>query len=281
MHRRRRNSRGLSEIVGTLMLVLIVVAAATAFSFFVASYEKTLLAQEAANHSRQLEAMDVVAVHTRPIAPGSEVFGFLNLTVASEDVNTMQITNLLVNGNVVVSYQLTYLTNGTVVNIGIKTGEGNSSFLLPSLEEVAITLELNNSSAPSFSFLSANQIPTANSYLIVEVETALGNDFKTIYVPPTALAELTYIQSVNHTGVIVENPVLDGTHSFQQGGNATIVAWDWLITNETSHGTWRGTGAQLELNLTSFDAPYTYLANLTVYNSIGLFGLSPSISVTG
>jgi flagellin-like protein len=280
MHRRRLDSRGLSEIVGTLMLVLIVVAAATAFSFFVASYEKTLLAQEATNHTRSLEALDVVAVHTMPVMAGSAIFGNLTITMASEDVNTIQITNLLVNGNVVVSYQLTYLSNGTEVNIGIKTGEGNSSFLLPTLQQVDITLQLNTS-ATLFSFLASSEIPTAQSYLIIEFETQLGNDFKSIYVPPTALAELTYIQSVNHTGVIVENPVLDGTHSFQQGGNETIVGWNWLITNTTSHGTWTGTGAQLELNLTASDAAFAYAANLTVFNSIGLFAVSPTISIAG
>jgi flagellin-like protein len=272
---RRWNSRGLSEIVGTLMLVLIVVAAATTFSFFVASYEKTLLAQEATNHDRAMEAMNVVAVHTHPVAPGSATFGNLSLTLESADVNPMQIDNLLVNGNVVISYNLTYLDNGTVTSIGLLHGEGNSSFLIPPLQEVQINLTLNSTS-PVFSFLAASQIPTANSYLVIEFQTALGNDFKTIFVPPVALSDLTFVQTIQG-GVIVEIPVLDGTHSFQQGGNETIVAWDWVITDTTTNMTTTASGAQVEL--TGLSSSDHYAALLTVYNGLGLFSVSPSIDI--
>jgi len=276
--RSRWDSRGLSEIVGTLMLVLIVVAAATTFSFFVASYEKQVLAEENANHTRALEAMNVLAVHTRPAAPGSTVFGNLSFTFASADINTMLIDDILVDGNVVVSYQLTYLSTGTTVDVGILSGDANSSFLLPSLSEVTVALDLNNLT-PLFSFLSSSQIPTASSYLEIEVQTALGNDFKFVYVPPTPIADLTFVQSVVG-GVITEIPVLDGTHAFQQGNNATMVAWDWLVTNESTLQTWPGIGAQFELTNVS-DPAFSYSATLTVFNSIGLFAVGPPILVPG
>lgn len=283
MHRGRgerraiRQARGLSEIVGTLMLVLIVVAAATAFSFFVASYESQLLAQETANHNRSLEAVNMLAVHTKPVSPGSTILGNLSLTFASADVNTMQIDNILIDGNVIVSYGLTYLSNGTSTNVGILSGEGNASFLLFSLHEVTVTFDLNNTTA-LFSFLSADEIPSASSYLVVEIQTVLGNDFRFTYVPPTPLADLTFVQSIVG-GVITEIPVLDGTHSFQQGTNSTIVAWQWLVTNTTTSRTWQATGAQFEL--TNLSAADTYTAVLTVFNSIGLFAVAPAIGVPG
>jgi flagellin-like protein len=56
VHRRRLGSRGLSEIVGTLMLVLIVVSAATVFAYYVASYEQQLIAEQSLNHQRSLES---------------------------------------------------------------------------------------------------------------------------------------------------------------------------------------------------------------------------------
>lgn len=283
MHRGRgaggaiRRTRALSEIVGTLMLVLIVVAAATAFSFFVASYESQLLAQETANHDRSLEAVNMLAVHTKPVKPGSTILGNLSLTFASADVNTMQIDDILIDGNVVVSYGLTYLSNGTNTEIGILAGEGNASFLLFSLHEVTVTFDLNNTTS-LFSFLSSDEIPSASSYLVVEIQTVLGNDFRFTYVPPTPLADLTFVQSIVG-GVITEIPVLDGTHSFQQGTNSTIVAWQWLVTNETTSRMWLASGAQFEL--TNLSASDSYAAVLTVYNSIGLFAVAPAIGVPG
>lgn len=299
MHARRRwNGRGLSEIVGTLMLVVIVVAAATAFSFFVASYEKTLLAQENANHIRSLEAVDMLAVHSSPRSLGSPEFGSLTFTFASADVNSMQIIDILVDGNALLSYNLTNLSSGKTTEIGILTGENSSSFVLPPLEQVivrldlGITLGINNTSKPDnlFSFLSLSDVPSATSYLEIEIQTQLGNDFKFVYVPPTPIADLTFVQSVNSNGVIGEIPVLDGTHAFQQGGNATIVAWDWVVTDEsqfeknyTEPVTWTGSGAQFELtNVTSFvDSNYSYSAILTVFNSLGLFAVGTPISFQG
>ncbi len=289
MHARRRwNARGLSEIVGTLMLVVIVVAAATAFSFFVASYEKTLLAQENANHTRSLEAVDMLAVHSSPQSLGSPEFGSLSFTFVSADVNSMQIIDILVDGNALLSYNLTNLSSGKTTEIGILTGENSSSFVLPPLEQVIVRLDLginNTTSKPDnlFSFLSPSDVPSATSYLEIEIQTQLGNDFKFVYVPPTPIADLTFVQSVNPSGVIGEIPVLDGTHAFQQGGNATIVAWDWVVTNESNHTTWTGAGAQFELtNVTSFvDSTYDYSAILTVFNSLGLFAVGTPISFQG
>ena len=63
MRRFRGNSRGLSEIVGTLILILIVIAAATALSVFVTGYEKTVLSQEANSHEKSLESYAIFGIN--------------------------------------------------------------------------------------------------------------------------------------------------------------------------------------------------------------------------
>ena len=63
MRRFRGSSRGLSEIVGTLILILIVVAAATALSVFVTGYEKTVLSQEADSHEKTLESYSIFGIN--------------------------------------------------------------------------------------------------------------------------------------------------------------------------------------------------------------------------
>ncbi|HYB77929.1 MAG TPA: archaellin/type IV pilin N-terminal domain-containing protein, partial [Thermoplasmata archaeon] len=177
--RARLNSRGLSEIVGTLMLVLIVVAAATAFSFFVASYEQTLLAQENANHQRALESLHVLSVQALPGKNGSAKMSGLNITLASGDVNPMQISDILVNGNAVISYNATYISTRTTVHVGVGPGDTNLSLNLSSLEEAEISLDLApfNSTNNTFSSFLPGFTPTSNSYLVLNFQTSRGNNF--------------------------------------------------------------------------------------------------------
>jgi len=279
MDRRFRASRGLAEIVGTLMLVLIVVAAATAFSFFVASYQQQLQAQQTASHDRALEAVHVLSVLTKPVNASDPTFANLTFTIGSGDVNPMSLTDLVVNGNPAISYNATWLSNNSRVSVGIKGGDAGSALLLPALEQIQISLDLNTTD-PLFSFLSPSAIPTANSYLTIYLQTQRGSGFTFVYVPPTALSDLTFIQSFNGV-VLTDLPVLDGTHSFQQGGNASIVAWSWTVTNLSAlhHPSWPEVGAQVEL--TNLTATSSYSAALAVYNSAGLFGVAPSLTFLG
>ncbi len=277
MRRSWRGSRGLAEIVGTLMLVLIVVAAATAFSFFIASYQQQLQTQEAASHDRSLEAIHVLSVQTAPVSATNATYGAMSLTIGSGDIQSMSLTDLVVNGNPVVSYNATWVSNNTEVAVGILDGDVGDALLLPALEQVRITLDLNASDS-LFSFLSWTSAPSSNSYLTINLQTQRGSGFTFVYVPPTALSDLTFIQSFTGS-VLVDLPVLDGTHSFQQGGNATIVAWEWTVTNATDGHTWSEDGAQVELtNLTATD---TYNASLDVVNSAGLFGEAPPLTFLG
>jgi flagellin-like protein len=278
MHRRGARSRGLAEIVGTLMLVLIVVAAATAFSFFVATYQQQLQSQENASHQRALEVVHVLSVQTAAVGLGNDTFAGLSFTISSGDVNPIQLTDLVVNGNVAWSYNATWESNGSRTTVGVLAGDASTWLDVPSLGQVLISLDLNPKS-PLLSFPSWTLIPTSGSYLTLYLQTQRGSGFTFVYVPPTALAVLTFVQTWNGA-TLVENPVLDGTHSFQEGANATIVAWDWSISGPTfTTSPWSTSGAQVELsNLTAGDA---YYANLTVYNSIGLFGTAPMYEFQG
>ena len=275
MLRRRANDRGLAEIVGTLMLVLTVVSAAVAFSLFVASYQQQLQASEAATHATALEALHVLAVDTTPNATGSPTFASMSVTVSSGDIDPMWVEALLVDGVPVVNYNATYLASATTVGVGVLAGDTNTTLFLPALQQVAITLHLNPL-ASNFSFLAGEPIPKSNTSLSLDFFTSRGNSFTTVYLPPTALADVTYIQSTTKNGTIVEDPVLDGTHSFQEGTNATIVAWDWNITNSTPGWYKDVSGAEVEPSgLVSGD---NYSAVLTVRNSVGL--LTVSLPVT-
>jgi flagellin-like protein len=285
---RIRSPRGLAEIVGTLMLVLIVVSAAVAFSFFVASYQAQLQGTEAATHAKSLEVLNTLGLQTHPIAPGSLSFGWLNFTVSSGTVESEWISGILVNGNPVKSFNASDpAVNSTAkITVGLLPApiDNNTTLYVAPLAEVTIYLDLhayNAATNPWFSFFDPSQVPVASSFLVLTFETTRGNSFTATYVPPTALADVTYVQSMTGSSSTVSYPLLDGTRSFQEGENATIVGWEWNITE---WGGGKGTyflegGAEVEL--TSLTATDTYSANVTVYDSIGLFAVSLNVTFAG
>lgn len=101
MRRFRGNYRALSEIVGTLMLILIVVAAATALSVFVTSYEKTVLSQEANSHEKSLESYTIFGTNISDSwvggVSGGEVPAYYVFDIASTTVETSAVTSILIN----------------------------------------------------------------------------------------------------------------------------------------------------------------------------------------
>lgn len=204
VHRRRINRRGLAEIVGTVILVAIVVAAAAAFSLFVATYQSQLQKEEAATHDRNLEAVRILRV-TSPTAFGVDVL------LASSDVNPMNLTDYSLNGIDVASWNFT-IAGSRVSAQNCQWPASSSCDSLPPLEQAYVNLT------------SAGMI----SYpLTLGVLTARSNDFSYAFVPPVAIAKVYFVQ----TGAGNTTPVFDGSASFQspEPDNASLVGFNWTI----------------------------------------------------
>jgi flagellin-like protein len=260
----RLNRRALSEIVGALMLVLIVVVAATAFSAFAATYQKQLQAEQAIQHDRTLESIDVIRV-SPTLNSSSQDWASFNFTVVSLDVNPTVITSLSLNGNPLRSYSAIALnlTTGTVQSITV--GAGGQLFL-GAREQFNILVDASPGNGSSF-YTTALALPYT-SFVELELFTEYGNDFKGVFVPPTAIATVSALQSFNNSTPITV-PVLDGSSSFQPS-NASIVSWSWNVTP----GAMLGFGEKVPAPyLASSAGPAaTFTISLTVTNSDGLIG---------
>ncbi|HYA70642.1 MAG TPA: type IV pilin [Thermoplasmata archaeon] len=261
MRRFRRSERGLSEIVGTLMLVVIVVTAATLLAAFVASYQKQLQTEQTFTHDQNLESLHVLGLNTS-VANGSyTAFGF---TLASEYVNPSIVLDISINNQPLRFFNWTDLSNGSQGNFREGGNLNVSSF-----EEVYISLDLARSSS-GFSFFFNNSVPKPNEYLKFDVYTLLQNDFSRVFLPPTALAVASEINPSGTSPIVL----FDGSMSFQSGGNESIVEWSWMATDQKNHSKIVGplVGEEVELSPASFVANDTYWVNLTVTNSVGLDG---------
>lgn len=207
------------------MLILIVIAAAVTLAAFVASYQKQYDSEQSHIHLVQLESIRVVGIASTLATPTT--FATFQFTMASSDVNSIGVTDITINGYPLVYYWVEDLINQT----GYRVTAG-SQLVLTADEEATVAV---NFTGPYPSFTSTAQLPAPDSYVTIQVSTFLGNQFTQSFVPPTAVAYVSVLTSYSG-GEPVEIPVLDGTDSYQPGGNATIVSWVWTATY-ASNGT--------------------------------------------
>ena len=262
MRWRRGSRRGLSEIVGALMLVLIVVAAATSFALFIASYEKTLQNQRNYTQQRALESLRVLRV-TPTLNGGGTAWSQLNFTVASLYINPATVIGVSVNNNPLKQYSVFALNTTTGLFSWATIGAGGQLALGP---RAVVNLIVNCSNASStFSFYNGSFLVPTTSDIKIEVFTAYQNDFQALFLPPTAIGIVVPLQTWTGS-MFVTVPVLDGSASFQPG-NETLVQWIWNITPDNT--TYVG-----EKVVATFNGTFTlHHLLLEVVNSDGLIGI--------
>lgn len=214
VHRRRIDRRGLAEIVGTVILVAIVVAAAAAFSLFVATYQSQLQNEEKATHDRNLEM-----VHFLNISVGAGGFP-VYATFESGDVNYMNLTGYELNNFAVQSWGF-YPRGGSVPSWMTDQACPNDTSI--------VTQEACQMIAPSQTVTAVliPSYPVISSPIGLGLFTALANEFRFTFLAPVAIATVDIVQS----GGGPSTPVFDSTGSYQptEPDNASLVAYSWTI----------------------------------------------------
>jgi flagellin-like protein len=297
MRRWGGDSRGLAEIVGTLMLVVIVVAAATAFSFFVASYQKQVQSEETVVHDRALEKVKLISLASSGCSdynntsktchrslPNGE-FARITVKAASLDINSIAVTGVFLSGHPVDNYSVIIgrTTYSPCFNATSETTLACQPVLLPPYSESEFVFNLNDSSnftkLPKCSTVrildclyafgtpyNSTDLSTSHE-LELELLTSLGNSFLGTFVPPVAKLGVSFVNSW---------PVLDGSGSYQPSGgvttNATIDQWTWTVrggAGDPDNGPYFGQQVELPYQ---FVLGGNYSLILTVTNALGLIG---------
>jgi flagellin-like protein len=266
MRRFRRSERGLSEIVGTLMLVVIVVTAATLLAAFVATYQQQLQTEQAFTHDQSLESLKVLGLITA-LNKSRTAFENINFTLASEYINPSTVLGVSIDNVPLKSFWWENLANHTWQ----ETTLGASLSLAPEQEIFVST----NTSLGNDSFLSTPPLP--NEYLKFDVYTVLQNDFSRVFLPPVALSVVTNLTLSPSNWATL----LDGSESFQPGGNASIVDWNWSVVSFALPGVPAYfVGEEAEVS-PAFATGVHYWVNLTVTNSDGLLGTARLVATGG
>jgi len=288
MRRFRANRRALAEIVGTLMLVLIVVVAVTAFSLFVAGYQAQLQAEQAQAHQRSLEDIRILSVSTvLNNTTNNASYSKMSFVAGSLDVNNMMVNELLVNGQFINYYTVTPLGTGSTLRVcplcNIADYPGTVKlFNLTSLEQVTVNVNLtlqNSTTDPTGGFLSPYTLGTSGptDYIAISLFTTYDNDFARTYSAPTAIA-LTEPSEIFSNGNDTPVVVFDGSESLVPA-NDTIVSWSWTITNQTHNFSLNLTGEKALVLQSDFAKGVSFTVTLTVISSAGLAGTSKIVYV--
>lgn len=270
----RRNGRGLSEIVGTLMLVIIVVSAATLLAAFIASYQKQLQTEETFSHDQSLESIKILGLVT-VLNASATWFNLINFTIASEYIYSSTVLSIAVNNVPLSAFWWKDLSNHSAWQ---RTSLALSQNLVVGAQQ-EIDISTNASRADhqanySYNFSAA---PLPNQYVKIDVYTLLQNDFSRVFLPPVGLAVVSNLTLSPSNWATL----LDGSQSFQPGGNATIVQWNWNVTPFAAPADFHlYQGEEVEVS-PAFATTSRYWVNLTVTNSVGLIGTTDLVAVGG
>jgi len=224
--------RGVSVIIGALMLVVITVSAAVAFAAFVSQQQANYQQSQTLAQQTELERLVVTKI-------GFDSSGFVNSsTIQNTGVNDANIWSFQINDNNVYNCNVSgspKLLDGTdVINVG--------SLGKIVVDNFTLTNPVNNSGP-----------------ITIKVWTKLKTHEKTFY-PPVALIQID---------TSVTPLVCDGTKSYCITDNAYILQWHWTITDNGAPIPISNPD-QPKVNIPPFVSGHTYVFNLTVYDNFGM-----------
>jgi flagellin-like protein len=209
-----------SEIVGALMLVLIVVIAASSFAVFLSQKQNETQKQQLIDLEKSLERVEVTSFAGENSGDDWLSFNFTISNLYSEDVT---ITRLAINDHAAAGY---VVTREDMYGGGFytKTMTDVDELTLAGREVIRMLVNVTASNTSLY-------MPTTFSikdYLKVDISTERGNIFSRVFIPPSAVGQIVTQTQWNGTDY-VPYLILDGTRSAADSGSY-IVSWDWNIT---------------------------------------------------
>lgn len=262
MKKLSNDGSAISEIIGALMLVLIVVIAASSFAVFISQQQKIEQDNQLIKTEQEGESLLISSIATS--TNDSIVWASLNITISSMHQGDSDIDQISVNNHVLKSYHVSMystLTNSWVFNAMDYT----EKLTIPAQQVIHVFITMSD-------FFDTGVTINTDIPLNIHVITAYSNDFNKIFYAPTPIiivnTESQWDGSINDFRSFW---ILDGSQS-DQPGQSTIVNWSWNVTDSN------GISHLLDGRMVRFDPPVgihgLYTITLVVQNSNGMVGSS-------
>ncbi|HXW95550.1 MAG TPA: type IV pilin [Nitrososphaerales archaeon] len=236
-----RPRRGVSEVMGALLLIVVVIVAVAALASFVSIAEANANNRSAYLTNLKNENLQVVnaqflanqsllaptlpgcvstppnyCYRSNPMHWGNVTLTIRNSNTAISNLNEIKISNSTFNYWMPVWYEVT-----NVGALGQEFVAANGNFLpFPAKATISIFLPLTNGALDTLGFLR-------NSSLSITLLTQAGNFFTTVFNTPTAVGQVG-LATVSYQYFNRDVVSLDGTQS--QGANSSqIVGFNWFV----------------------------------------------------
>ncbi|WP_019176214.1 type IV pilin N-terminal domain-containing protein [Methanomassiliicoccus luminyensis] len=272
----KKDRSGVSEIVGAMMLVLIVVIAASSLAVFISQYQQSAQAQKLDDQKKSQENIQVTSIV--PISGtdyDDKKWKSLNFTIASLHNERTEITRISINDHMIRNYEVLRVnpSSGSLEN---EKHSAQSTLNLAPRDEIIIHLDVEDPLAfyiPGVSLLTSG-------YVKIDITTAWSNGFSKTFAPPSAVLTAPSLSNWlnKSTGNQEYYIVLNGRSSVAYGG-AYIVSWNWTVTSTNltdSDPNTRTVVTYLTGPVCNFYLPFnkdaTYAVNLTVTDNYGMVG---------
>lgn len=268
MKRLSGDRRGMSEIVGALMLTLIVVVAASSFAVFIAKKQAAVQDQQLLDLERQQESLAVLGIKAQRSMDNSSFTGF-NITIASNHIRESKLQRVVISSDQG-DYVLRKFNATTSDQKYESFSWSDSAFAyVNGTEYLTIAprgqVSLNVSASPYCFFSDSVHFPTVGSYVKISVDTGYQNTFARVFMSPQAFLRMSAQGDASHT-----NLTLDASISSAQNGSF-IVSYKWHVVNDTSGYQLNLTGIKAIVQVSNADR---YSISLSVTDNNGMLGLA-------
>ena len=275
------DTNAVSAIVGALMIVVITVAAASAFAVFTSQKQAEIQKADLLKTQQSLENIKVLSITPK----GTTDWLWLNFTIVNISPEQSTVINAFVNDHQLRQFNVTrynetlhnYITQRfNILNLTFQTllpaaAAGpiqNGAFTLKEQEQVTFSVNILNDTLDHTTILTSDNVK-------IELVTKFGNSFSRTFIPPSAVIKIN-IESLPSGGTFTPYIILDGAESYHPE-DGYIIAWNWNVIqsdDSTNNGTLRGP----KVNLESIPSPFTlitgkiYNITLKVTDNYGLIG---------
>ncbi|MDD5615187.1 MAG: hypothetical protein PHH85_03200 [Candidatus Methanoperedens sp.] len=246
---------GLSVVVGTLLLILIVVASVSALSLMVSEAQKKEMEQRSLRAAVESENLKILSLALND-PDGDGYWNTIILNVVNLNTEESRVVGLNINDR-----------NAAGYTDGVKSYNFQNQFPVPSARSRQIFLNLTSG------FTSPLNI-SRNDAIRVILFTSLANNFEHVFLPPVPVIKVN-VESEKIGTEFYDVLSMDGSDSFDREG--TIIKYQWQVGNWTSVGNTSilgnlsGQKARMNFNMSNTGR---FWVNLTEEDGAGMSGFA-------
>jgi hypothetical protein len=215
MNKRRVRARpGVSEVIGALLLIIVVVTAVASLSYFLATASQN--SENRSNYLTDLKNENFQVVYAS-FSPAGGPWTQVVLSVRNANTVSSGLQGILVNGAYITKW-FQVNSSGSSASVVSILGAKIAPLLIPAKATEYIMLNYSAGSLPGPLL--------ANQPLQITLVTQSGNYFRANWSPPVALASASVSKSFQ--AVPQDELSLSGVQSY--AGNGTVVGYSWTVS---------------------------------------------------